>query len=243
MYRNIKEYELRYTDVDAYDNLKISSLLALLEESACLSADELGFGYEALVPQHLGFIIANCYVKLNRQVKLGEKLSVHTWPIKPRHTIFFRDYELYCGEKLIGAATTRWCMINTDSYAIMPPSAFFSESAFDDYNTERSILFNGWKIPSPVCDKPLYSKKVTFSDYDHNFHLNNTKYADILTDALEMNIFRDKDLSSVQITYVKQCKLGEVLDVYVSEAEGKYLLEGKVKDETRVQMRLGFDEV
>ena len=50
MYRHIKSYELRYTDVDAFDNLKLSSLLSFLEESACLSADELGFGYDDIAP-------------------------------------------------------------------------------------------------------------------------------------------------------------------------------------------------
>ena len=53
MYRHIKSFELRYTDVDAYDNLKLSSLLSFLEESACLSADELGFGYADVAPKHL----------------------------------------------------------------------------------------------------------------------------------------------------------------------------------------------
>ena len=53
MYKNIKKYELRYTDVDAYDNLKLSSLLSFLEESACLSADELGFGYTDVAPRKI----------------------------------------------------------------------------------------------------------------------------------------------------------------------------------------------
>ena len=62
MYRNIKNYELRYTDVDAYDNLKLSALLSFMEESACRSADELGFGYDDITPHNIGFIIANWYI-------------------------------------------------------------------------------------------------------------------------------------------------------------------------------------
>ena len=45
MYRHKKFYDVKYTDADAYDNLKPSALLSFMEESACLSADELGFGY------------------------------------------------------------------------------------------------------------------------------------------------------------------------------------------------------
>ena len=76
MYRHKKDYELRYTDVDAYDNLKLSSLLSFLEESACLSADELGFGYKDIAPKHFGFIIANWYIKLERNIKWLATLCV-----------------------------------------------------------------------------------------------------------------------------------------------------------------------
>ncbi len=48
MYRNIKNYEIRYIDVDAYDILKPSSLLGFMQESAGFSADELGFGYDII---------------------------------------------------------------------------------------------------------------------------------------------------------------------------------------------------
>ena len=71
MYRHIKSFELRYTDVDAYDNLKLSSLLSFLEESACLSADELGLGNADVAPKHLGFVIVNWYIELNRNIKYG----------------------------------------------------------------------------------------------------------------------------------------------------------------------------
>ena len=107
MYRHIDEYHLKYTDVDAFDNLKLSSLLSFLEESACLSADELGFGYDNLAPAHKGFIVVNWYIELFRNIRLGDVLSVHTWPLKPKHLIFLRDFELYCGSEKVGVCTAR----------------------------------------------------------------------------------------------------------------------------------------
>ncbi len=38
MYRHIKNYEIRYMDTDAFDNIKLSALLGILQESSCLSA-------------------------------------------------------------------------------------------------------------------------------------------------------------------------------------------------------------
>ena len=242
MYRHKKDYELRYTDVDAYDNLKLSSLLSFLEESACLSADELGFGYKDIAPKHFGFIIANWYIKLGRNIKLGEILTLHTWPLKPRHLIFLRDFELYCGDEKVGVATARWCMINTDTFAFLPASAYFKESDFDNYNTERSIVFSEWKIPAITDGREVYSKVVRFNDYDHYFHVNNTKYADFLTDVFSVEELKDKTLKSVQITYVKQCKEGEKID-FIRSDDGVYIfVEGRVNGELRVQMRMKLED-
>lgn len=242
MYRNIKNYELKFTDVDAYDNLKPSALLSYMEESACASADELGFGYNAIMPLGLGFIIVNAYTEFTRAVKLGETLEIRTWPLKPKHMIFLRDFEFYCNGEKVGCGVTRWCMINTKTYAMMPVSAYFKEGDFDGYNTERSLEFSNWKIPtdggSPVC-----SKKVGYSDYDHYFHVNNAKYAEFLLDAFAPAEFENKFIKKLQISFVKQCKWGETIDFYRKKEGNLNFIEGRADGELRVQYMVETDEI
>ena len=243
MYRNIKKYEIKFTDADPYDILKPSSLLSFMEESACLSADELGFGYNAIMPKNLGFILVNYYIELKHPVKLGELLEVHTWPLRPKHLIFLRDFEFFSGSEKVGVGTSRWCMINTQTYTMMPASAFFDKDFFDNCNTERSVEFNSWKISSLEECKFAYSKLISYSDYDHYFHVNNTKYADFLMDTFTVEELSNKFISKLQITYVKQCKIGEVLDLYKRTDGNICYVEGKVNDELRVQFRVEFNEI
>ena len=243
MYRHIKNYELRYTDVDAYDRLKLSSLLSFLEESSCLSADELGFGYKDVSPKKLGFVITNWYLKLDKPILLGDVLTVHTWPIKPKKCIFLRDYEIYINGVKTGVATARWCMINTETYALTPSSAFFRESDVENYNTERSVVFTDWKIPVLQDKAELYSKTILYSDYDHNFHVNNTRYADFLLDVFSVDEMKNRIIDSVQITYVKQCKETEKLTFFLGNSDGYYYVEGRVGCELRVQLRIKFNEL
>lgn len=238
MYRNKKIYDIKYTDVDAYDNLKPSSFLSFAEESACLSADELGFGYKDVHHLGMGFVIANWYFEFLRPVKLAQKLEIHTWPLRPRFSIFFRDYELFVNDEKVGVGTARWCMIDINTFETLSPSAFFKDGAFDDYNVERSIDYKNWKIPQIEAEKPVYSKSVKYSDYDHYFHVNNTKYADFLLDVFNVDEFKDKFVKSFQISYVKQCKYGEVIDFYRKDFEGFSVVEGRVNGELRVQMRV-----
>lgn len=243
MYRNINKYKIKYTDTDAFDNLKLSSLLAFQEESAGYSADELGFGYDAIAPKNLGFIIVNNYIELARPIRLGEILELHTWPLRPKHLIFLRDYEFYSGGEKVGVATTRWCMIDTKRFAAVPSSVYFTESSFEHYNTERSVEFGAWKIPPTVNGLLAYSKIVSYSDYDHYFHVNNTKYADFLMDTFSVDELRGKYVKKLQITYVKQCKLGEKIDFYRQTEGNCVYVDGKVGDELRVQFRVELDEI
>ena len=243
MYRHKKVYELRYTDLDAYDNLKLSSLLSFLEESACLSADELGFGYDDIAPKNMGFIVANYFIELFRPIKFGDKLEVHTWPLKPKHLIFLRDYELFCNRKKVGVGTARWCMIDTKNYNVLPATAYFKEGDFDNYNTERSIDFKSWKIQRTERGEFIYNRSVGFSDYDHYFHVNNTKYADFITDVFSVDEMKNKYFKTMQITYVKQCKCGERLDIIREDCDVYSLVEGRVGEDLRFQFKVEIDEI
>lgn len=243
MYKHIKKYEIKFTDADAFDNLKPSSLLSFFEESACLSAEELGFGYEAVASQNLGFILANYYIELFRPIKLGEVVEIHTWPLAPKHLIFIRDFEIYCGGMKVGVATSRWCMIDTRTFAMMPVSVFFKPGYFENYNTERSILFSSWKIPAIDEGTLVTTKNVTFSYYDHYFHVNNTKYADFLMDAFTVEELENKYVSSLQITYVKQCRIGDNVKLFKKLDGDIYFVEGRVEDELRVQFKVKLNEV
>lgn len=236
MYCNIRKYNLRYTDVDFKDHLKLSSLLSLLEESACASADELGFGYGVLQPKNIGFVILNWHIEIYRAIKLGEDLTVHTWPVKPKRLTVFRDFEFFCGGEKVGVATSRWCVIDLKNFKIVDPSYAFSDEL--TYNENRSVEVLNWKIPAVNSAECVYSKKVTYSDYDHYNHVNNTKYADFLLDVFSPEELGGKYLSCVDINYQTQCKFGEVLDFYRENLDGCTLVEGRVDGQTRVQMRV-----
>ena len=56
-----RPFRLRYTDFDFKDELSLTALLGIIQESATGSADELGFGYADLRPKNYGFLVVNTY--------------------------------------------------------------------------------------------------------------------------------------------------------------------------------------
>ncbi|MCD8306741.1 MAG: thioesterase [Clostridia bacterium] len=244
MYKYINRYDIRYTDVDSYDTLKLSSILGLLQEASCKSADELGFGYDVIMPQGIGFILSNWYIEMYRPVKLEEDLEIHTWPLVPKYVIFNRDFEIWSAGEKVGVATSRWCMIDLKSFTMLNMNKFFEGYDFSDYNSSRSVEFKAWKIPAVSVREPAYEKKVVFTDYDHYMHVNNTKYADFAMDCFTLEEMKGRFLSRMQITYVKQCKMGETISFYrEDQPDGSAIIEGRVGDDMRVQLKLTLSPV
>ena len=243
MYCHSKDYAFRYSDADFQDIIRPASFLAVMQESACLSADELGFGYKVLQPKSLGFILSNWYVDLFRPINYDDVLTVHTWPVKPKHIIVMRDFELFVDGKKVGVGTSRWCPVDLSTFTLLPASAIFSDINID-YNECRSTQFNSWKIPRASGNNAVYEKTISYSDYDHYNHANNTKYADLLMDAFSVEELKGKWVKQFRVSYIKQCKSGEKLSFYREELDdGGWVVEGRVDDELRVQFYVMFDRL
>ena len=56
-------------------------------------------------------------------------------------------------------------------------------------------------IHTPKNRKKIYTKTVRYSDLDINGHMNNTKYADVLVDALSVDELKDRFISEMQLNY------------------------------------------
>lgn len=228
-YEYIEEFKIKYCDVDFKDEMKISTALSLMEEVACGSADELGFGYEYVKPKGYAFIVSNIYLECKSPIPLGETVRVKTWPKVPSRVVFGREYQFEDGQgnPLIDA-TSRWCLIDLQEGKILQ-SKLIDNQDFSTYNTRELFENIKWKIPAfPVEEGELrFTLHVANSEYDHNMHVNNTRYADYCLNCFSVQELSKMKLKSFMISYVKQCREGETLRFYRKKADdGKYLVQG-----------------
>ena len=237
-------FNVRYCDVDFRDELKPSTALAFLEEAACYSADELGFGYEFICPRNLAFMVTNVRCEWIRPVKLFEQdVTVRTWPLQPSYVVFGREYQLCVGDEVAINASSRWCLIDLTTGKIAP-SKLIEGQDYSTYNTDRALTNVQWKIPSFIIEKETCSFSITIanSEYDHNMHVNNTRYADYCFNVFTLEELKRSSLRSFAISYVKQCHEGDTLSFYRREVEtGRFLVQGmNQKDEIVIQAEICF---
>lgn len=244
-YEHKRDFQIKYCETDFKDELKLSSVLAYFEEVAGSSADELGFGRRFLKPKNYAFIVFNVCVEFCERIKQGDFVKVCTWPNPPSYAVFGREYEIRTEDesKTLCRASSRWCLFDLKNEKILSSKAL--EQDYSAYNTSRALNWERWKIPQfSLSEGELrFSIKIANSEYDHNFHVNNTRYADYALNCFSVAELSKTRLKRFQISYRKQCKEGNELRFYRKMAEtGKYLVIGvNQESETVVSAEFVFE--
>lgn len=228
-YQYIQEFLIKYCDVDFKDELKVSSAFAYFEEVACSSADELNYGYAFIKPRGYAFIVSNLCCEFYKPVPLGTIARIKTWPLPPTRVIFRREYQIVDNkEEIYVNAASRWCLLDVNTGKLLP-SKVIDNQDYSTYNTSVALDDVQWKIPSFKREEGelKFTLTIANSEYDHNFHVNNTKYVDYCLNCFSVAELAERKLKKFCISYIKQCREGETLYFYRKKQEdGSYLAHG-----------------
>ena len=126
------------------------------------------------------------------------------------------------------------------------PSKMLDDQDYSTYNTAKAIENVKWKIPTftPEEGELKFALTIANSEYDHNMHVNNTRYADYCFNCFSVAELSGRKLKRFAISYVRQCKEGDTLRFYLKRGEdGCYLAHGfNDKNELVVQSQITFEE-
>lgn len=245
-YEHTQDFFVKYCDVDFKDELKLSTVLALLEEVACSSADELGFGYKFVKPRGYAFVVSNIYCEFYKPVQIGETVRLKTWPTPPTRVVFGREYQILSSlGELCAEATSRWCLLDINTGKILKSDVVENQD-YSTYNTTKLFDELRWKIPacSQEDGEHKFSITIANSEYDHNMHVNNTRYADYCLNCFSITELSVMQLKTFMISYVRQVHEGETLRFYRRKLEdGTYVVSGFNDENILVmQAQLHFEE-
>ncbi len=244
LYQHEKIFNVKYCEVDFKDELKPSVTLSYLEEVACSSADELGFGYDYVKPRGLAFMVTNVCCEFMRPVRLGENVTVRTWPTPPSYVVFGREYEIYAENgELLTRASSRWCAVDLKSGKLVQSKAFDNQD-YSTYNANRALEVSRWKIPVFAMEEGelRFSITIANSEYDHNMHVNNTRYADYCFNVFTVAELAQRGVKRFAISYVKQCREGDVLRFFRRSVDGIWYVQGyNGENELVVQAEIAFE--
>lgn len=215
--------------VNAEKELSLHGLISLVQEMAWSHASHLGFGYSEIRARGDSWVIARQRYEIERWPKWEAEVTVVTWLRPPGAVIVSRDFEFYLGEQKIAKATAHWLTISHETRR--PTRLPFP----DDPSLFRQ---SGHLSIEPDKLKPLPSKEllaeyqVRYSDLDMNSHVNNTRFAQWVVDALPFESHSRFQLLSYQVNFLAEARPGDIVEIYgpsSNSSNNEMTLEGRRK--------------
>ena len=75
-----KQYSVRSYECDRNNNLRILTLMNILQDIADVNATELGFGLDFCIQNGMTWVGANYVLEINRLPNIHEDITIETWP-------------------------------------------------------------------------------------------------------------------------------------------------------------------
>lgn len=227
---NLMKYETRITLYNSYfdfnDRLTAKSILSIFQDVASIHAEEIGVGYESMLSNNLYWVLSRVKFDIIRMPKINEVVIVETWPHVKGRIDFDRDMRILSenGDLLV-KATSKWCVIDATSRMLSRTDNVNYEG---EYYTDVNYgdRFNKIVLPSDQMEEK-FKYRVRFSDLDHNKHMNNTNYANLVSNAIN-----NKKFNHFEINFINECRLGDEIATYSCNSESEEYVLGKVNNST-----------
>ena len=199
-----KQIVIKAYECDAFGHLMLGAALRLVQQVSTDQCNEIGLDAAEYERTHTGFVLAKTAIEFYAPIQEGAKITLTTQPNNAQRAVFFRYTELRSetGE-LLAAADTRWVLIDTQTKRILrrPPEDMFMPFVQADVPT---LPIEIEKAPL----KPAGTACATYTRCDIYRHLNNTYYADILCDALPIEVWQSVCVKRLAISYQREVPLG-----------------------------------
>lgn len=208
-----KEFTFRYSEYDIYNNILPSAILSAFQDIAGEHAERLGIGYEPCLARDMIWILVRSRYIIHQQPRVDEVYTLRTWP-EPKGTLDFnRDYIIEDkDENIIIEGMSKWAITNFKTRRLVRCRDIdFGLGEFCPDKVFEEDLHN-FAPENLESLEPVMSHIVRFSDLDHNHHMNNTKYAIIALDAI--NLQEDEMITDFQINHLLECQKDEAIEVY-----------------------------
>ena len=218
--------EMGIEKADFQRKITVKYVMEILQKIATEHADEHDFGFKVLSVQNKAWVLNKIKLKFNRQIKIGEKITLKTWPLAPKHYTADRDFEGYDeqGNKIF-MATSVWNLIDLEKRCLCSTNVLKNlKVEYHEKRAFKTLEFNRFKIDDDF--KEEYSKSIRISDLDVNNHVNNTNYLNYALDCLTKTSYSE-GIKQVEIRFSEELRFKDTVVLYYKKQENKHYVIGK----------------
>lgn len=203
---------LRTSDCDLNGVWRLSAVMTEMQDIATRHSELMGCGREALMAENLAWVVSGCRIDMDRYPRIGESLSVETFHMPARHR-FFPRFFVFTGAdgRPVGRASTLWLLMDLETRRSVPGTQV-AERMPDNRDLTAPLPWPGGV--SRMEGEPEHLACVPrYADLDTNGHVNNTRYADWLCNALGTARMKAGQIETLTLQYRAEIREDQPLDL------------------------------
>ena len=235
-----QEYRIYENDVDFRKMATLGTLLRYCQQIGAEDAEHYGITPELYASTHTSYVLAKLALHITRTPRVEETITVQTEP-EALHRAVNRRFTTFCDAqgREEACVDSRWVLIDTDKRMILRKHP----EQFDDQWAEDVPLELPMRLPrvAPEDCETLGTQTAAYSRCDMNGHLNNTRYADIVCDAVPWQVWDSAQISDFIISYHREVPRGESFTLRRARpAEDTFYFEGEREGKSAFEAQLIF---
>jgi medium-chain acyl-[acyl-carrier-protein] hydrolase len=210
-------YPVNTIVLDHTQRLGLVGLLNLLQDAAWIHAKHSGWGFEDLIAKGTIWVLARQKLAMSGWPEWEEVVTVRTWGRKPAGLMALREYEILVGERRLGVCSTSWLVLD---WKTRRPQKLDRVDFVPNCRTEGLLQIEAGKIALRGDLKPAARFEVRNSDLDVNGHVNNTRYAQWITDTMTAEEIAATQVAEYEINFLAETGLGDSVVIEREAADG-----------------------
>ena len=226
-----QEITLTENHVDRYGRAKPSVLLYFMQEAAGHHCRLLGADHDVLAPKSLFWAVTRSRVQVTRLPRLGERITLKTWPMPTTRVAYPRAVAAYSadGTELFNAISL-WVLMDSRTRAMVLPGKSGVDVAGTLTGTELSAPR---AIPSQELAHTA-ARTVGYTLLDRNGHMNNTYYMDWVDDLLPSAFHETHPVREFTVCYLNEARESDTVSLRYQMEEDAVLTVDATRDGDRI---------
>jgi len=217
-------YDVNTIVLDNQKRLGLFGLLNILQDAAWIHAGHSGWGYEDLIRRGTIWVLARQKLVMSDWPVWGDRVAIRTWGRPTAGPLALREFEIVVGDRKLGECTTSWLILDLETRR---PTKL-DRAAFDrQCRTDGFLTIEAKKIAVPSGLKPAAEFQVRNSDLDVNGHVNNTRYAQWVTDTMTADELARYAITEYEVNFLAETGVGDT--VVIERDEGTPAADGMLR--------------
>ncbi|WP_251862198.1 acyl-ACP thioesterase domain-containing protein [Clostridium sp. Marseille-Q2269] len=228
-----KNFEINYHEIDFKKRVLFTNIMNYFEDVSMEQSETLGVGLEYLKNNNEAWVLYKWNVTIHRYPQYGEKIIVRTIPLACRKFYAYRRFQVIDeAGNVVVSGDSIWFLIDIDKRRPKKVTKDLQAAYGLSESEEEPFKIEKIKFPEKFNYKSKF--QVRYSDIDTNLHVNNVKYISWAIESIPLDIVLNYTLENFIITYEKEVKYGNNMNVYseiVHKDSNQITLVHKVENE------------